>query len=443
MAQVSPEEDLQKQEENVIVEDSKSAISVLFLATKWQFDTYGLSTVNKSLVNNLRTTDSSGQKIKITCAVVEEDKNIKEDEKKDAEKYKVKLKGAKQPRGPKKKPARDWLDQSTGAYYLDLFIEDTFDFIIGHVPYLANGCFNFKDMYSHKDKKPKIVLFVHGLPKTAAGDIDDDSLLEWLGDSDVVFSLGKEMESEILSCIASLPPEQQPIHKLYIPAFPVELFNVRRGKVDANKVRGTQNVILMTGDRKDLEISGLDFPLAVASISRASKHILDFDSVKTNLALLSDNKEDKEEWKKEFSDLLGKEGSKRRSLNFQPDTPETLEKLKTYLRKGNLFILPLKPDSPLFGTEALSAVAAGVPILVSSHSGMASILETIAQNESVVQESSLESDEETWKDKVIRKLVKPEDSQRIANTLREQLLLDTKITQTHLDFARIICGKIL
>ena len=74
---------------------------------------------------------------------------------------------------------------------------------------------------------------------------------------------------------------------------------------------------------------------------------------------------------------------------------------------------------------------------------MASILETIAQNQSAVQESSLESDEETWKDKVIRKLVKPEDSQRIANTLREQLLLDTKITQTHLDFARIICSKIL
>ena len=123
--------------------------------------------------------------------------------------------------------------------------------------------------------------------------------------------------------------------------------------------------------------------------------------------------------------------------------PETLEKLKTYMRKSNLLILPLKPDSPLFGTEALSAVAAGVPILVSSHSGMASILETIAQNESVVQESSLESDEETWKDKVIRTLVKPEDSQRIANTLREQLLLDTKITQTRLDFASIIGGKIL
>ena len=128
MAQVSAEEDLLKQEEDLFVGDSQeNAISILLLATKWQFDTYGLSTVNKSLVNNLRMVDQEGKKIKITCAVVDEDKNIKDDERKDAEKYKVKLKGAKQPRGPKKKANRDWLDQSTGAYFLDLFMEDIYD----------------------------------------------------------------------------------------------------------------------------------------------------------------------------------------------------------------------------------------------------------------------------------------------------------------------------
>ena len=156
MAEVSPEEDLQNQEENVFVEDPGNPISVLLLATKWQFDTYGLSTVNKSLVNNLRKADPDGQKIKITCAVVEEDNFVKEHEKKDAEKHKVKLKGAKQPRGSKKKLSIEWLDQSTAAYYSDLFLEDTFDFIIGHVPYLANGCFNLKYMYLHRAGNQKL-----------------------------------------------------------------------------------------------------------------------------------------------------------------------------------------------------------------------------------------------------------------------------------------------
>ena len=116
--------------------------------------------------------------------------------------------------------------------------------------------------------------------------------------------------------------------------------------------------------------------------------------------------------------------------------------MKTWLRKSNLFILPLKPDSPLFGTEALPAVAAGVPILVSNHSGIASVLKTILQDKSVVKESSLEPDEETWKDRILQKLLRPEESQRTAARLREQLLLDSSIVQSHLDFIQIIAGKI-
>ena len=149
------------------------------------------------------------------------------------------------------------------------------------------------------------------------------------------------------------------MHKLYIPGFPLELFNVRWDTREGNKVQGTQNITMMTGDRKDLDISGLDFPLAFASVFGASKQILEFDGVRSNFQLLIDPKDDKDLWKKEFKAYVQKEG---RSLQFYTNAPETLEKLKTYLRKSNLFILPLKPDSPLFGTEVLSPVAAGVPI---------------------------------------------------------------------------------
>ena len=111
------------------------------------------------------------------------------------------------------------------------------------------------------------------------------------------------------------------------------------------------------------------------------------------------------------------------------------------MRKSNLFILPLKPDSPLFGTEALSAVAAGVPILVSSHSGMATVLEIVSQDEAVVHESSVEP-EENWKARILQKLLRPEESQRTSTRLREDLLLDTNIAESHLKFTRIITGKL-
>ena len=239
-----------------------------------------------------------------------------------------------------------------------------------------------------------------------------------------------------------MPPEEKPVHKLYIPSYPIELFNVRQETVQGNKIRGTQNVTMMTGNKKDLEVSGLDFPLAIASVSGAAKHILEFDGIKTNFTVMTDIKEDKAGWRKEYEELTKGQEALGRALKFQSDSPDNFEKLKAQLRKSNLMILPLKLGSPLFGSEALSAIAAGVPVLVSNHSGIASVLEMMCQDESVIRESALDSDIETWKQGILQKLLRPVDSQLKGSRLREQLLLDTGIAQTHLDFIRTIVGKI-
>ena len=346
---------------------------------------------------------------------MEEEKNIKEDEREDVEKYNVKLKGAKQPRGPKKKAKLKWLDRSAGTYYPDLVRENRYDFIIGHVPYLANGPLNIRDFHPESEHRPKVILMIHDLLKTSDKETDEDVLLAWLSEADVVLSIGKEVEAEIFSSIASLPPEKQPIHKLYVPVFPLELFNVQRRSIDGNKVRGTQNVTLMTGNKKDMETIGLDFSLATAAVSGSSKHILEFHGLKTNFVVLTDNKEDKDGWRKEFTELVKGQEAIGRALNFQSDSSENFEKLKAQLRKSNLMILPLKPGSPLFGSEAMSAIAAGVPVLVSNHSGVASLLETVCQDESIVKESALQPDIDMLREGILQKLLRPEDSQRMAN----------------------------
>ena len=87
-------------------------------------------------------------------------------------------------------------------------------------------------------------------------------------------------------------------------------------------------------------------------------------------------------------------------------------------------------------------MAAGVPILVSSHSGIASTLDTITQYESIVQESKLESQEKVWKEKIIEKLVQPEQSHRYAVRLREYFLLDTSVAETHLELIKTITGEL-
>ena len=423
-------------------DDSKNNISVLLLATKWQFDTYGLSTINKSLVNNMRVVDPEAKKIKITCAVVEDEGKIKTEDLIDAGKYEVELKGAKRPRGSRKgtKPKLQWLDENTGTYYRHLLQDQNYDFIVGHVPYLTNGCLNLKDFYQDKNHSPTIILMVHGIPKAENGDVDDDVLLEWLNEADVVFSIGKAVEGEILSYITALDPEKRPIHKLYFPSYPFELFAVKEDVIQ-EKAKGTQNVCVMSGEIKDLDINGLDFPLAVTATAGASDYIQFNDGVKIRLSLLAANEDEKDEWKKTFEDILHKRNLKDTGLSFQTEAPLTIDKMKIYLRKSHLFLLPLKVDSPLFGTEALAAIAAGVPVLISKDSGLASLLDTMIEDESIVGKNKLKANVQTWKERIIQKLVKPEESKQTAKRLREQLLLDTSIAESHLDFINTIAGR--
>ena len=114
--------------------------------------------------------------------------------------------------------------------------------------------------------------------------------------------------------------------------------------------------------------------------------------------------------------------------------------MKLHMKKSNLFLLPLKQNSPVFGTDALAAIAAGVPVLVSRYSGLAALLREIQQDEPVVHKN--ESEIKVWKERIIQKLVNPKAAQQRAITLREKLLLDTSIAQTHLDFISITTGRI-
>ena len=100
-----------------------------------------------------------------------------------------------------------------------------------------------------------------------------------MSEADEVFSVGHSMEKELMSYIKGLDDDKRPIHKMYIPGYPLELFTVRP-EVIGNKVQGTQNVMMLTSELKNLDVPGLDFSLAAASTAEASKHIRDFDDVK-------------------------------------------------------------------------------------------------------------------------------------------------------------------
>ena len=371
-----------------------------------------MSTVNKSLINNLRAVDPEGKVIRITCALLEEEEKIKEKDLGDARTHAVELKGAKRPRGSKRgeKPKLQWLDEDAVKYYRHLQ-DDSYDFIIGHAPYMANGCLNLNEPHKVKNESPKIILMFHGLPKDENGDVDDDVLLDWLSEADIIFSIGKTVEDELLTYITALDPENRPIHKMYLPMYPLDLFALKTENMQG-KVRGTQNVSMMSGEMKMLDVNGFDFPLAVTATAGASDYIRFNDGVKIKLSLLMANEDDKDKWKNSFEDILQKRNLKDTGLSFQTETPLTLDKMKIHMRKSHLFLLPLKQDLPLFGTEALAAIAAGVPVLVSRDSGLASLLDTMMEDETIVGKNKPKANAKSWKGHIIQKLVNPAESQK-------------------------------
>ena len=283
---------------------------------------------------------------------------------------------------------------------------------------------------------------VHALPQKENGYIDDDMLEDWLNEADIVFSVGKAVESELIPYLSGINEENRPIHKMYIPTYPVELFHVAREE-KGKKVEGTQNITMMSAEFKDLKVTGLDFPLAVNATIGAAEHIRDFDGVRTNLTMLAAHEDDKEKWKVESDKILQRKNVTHVGLSIHVESPTDINKLQSYLKRSILFLLPMKPDSPLFGTEALSAIAAGIPVLVSKYSGLARFLREIIGDESVVYETKSQSATDTWKDRILERLLRPEESQRTANKLREQLLLNTSMAETHLEFVNVVASKFI
>ena len=94
---------------------------------------------------------------------------------------------------------------------------------------MANGCLNLKDFYKDKQLSPRTILVFHAFPKDENGDIDEETLLDWLTETDIVFSIGKAIDDELVPYISSLDPENRPIHKTYFPSYPLELFAVKTG----------------------------------------------------------------------------------------------------------------------------------------------------------------------------------------------------------------------
>ena len=161
--------------------------------------------------------------------------------------------------------------------------------------------------------------------------------------------------------------------------------------------------------------------------------------------ILAANRKERNAWEASFNKIKDRQATKDKRLLFQFHSIGNLEKLKTIMRRTTVMLLPLKADSPLFGVEALLAAYSGVPILVASNSGIASLMSSIGEGEAIVHDvtGNLWNDSRVWSKRIIQKISDPAEAQKCAQSLRTTLILDTSIATSHLEFIRLVTGELL
>ncbi len=422
-------------------------LSVVFMSPHWQCDGYGIATVTRSLINDLHKTDPEGQGLQLTCMIVEEESKIKQKDTNDAGKLNVTLIGAQLPFGARGKVVPDltWINLHTRSYYWHVPEKQNIDFIIGHVPYLADGPSNIKELCSRQGILPKVGLVIHSFPQNKDGDIDEDLLVEWLRNADFVFSVGKGIQFEIETYLDYLDEDARPQHELYIPGCSVDLLKLARRQKE-EPVKGPQTITMITNERKEISVRGLDFKLGIAATAKATQKVLDQSSlgnqVSVNLTTVGADPEESMEWKEVFEETMDNVSKEDKRLRFTHKTMRDQEELKNILRRSDLCILPLHKESNLFGVEALMAGYAGVPILVARNAGIADILFSMYAKDSMIEtKGAFLKDVNKWADRITLKILNAKDSNSEARAIKDYLISDTSIESTHHKFTATVLGK--
>ncbi len=417
-----------------------SVISILFLAPSWKYDGYGIASINRSIINDLWMADQKGAKIKMTCALLqEEDDSITDEDREDARRHNVDLIGVTLPRGKEELPPLSDVDDYCSAFFSRKLQGYAPTYIVGHMPYMFNAAFSIQDMFNFAE----VVLVMHALPRKNST-VHVTSLNKALKDAYIVVSVGHPIYRETSKHLGAIQ-ERRPKHKVYLPGGPVELLSIERSRFDV--MRGPHNILVLTGENHNMHVPGLDYEVAVAaSIEAASAFASSkadpLQSTRVQLLTVGTSEHEKDIWEKQFTEVNEKVQSARKQLSFEYQSFTDVADLKWPFQMSSVCILPFRPDATVYGVEGLWAAYAGTPLLVSSNTGFGDYLHSLKLNEPLIgQHWDLHSGQVLWQREILKKLSDPIAARDEAYNLQQKCLLDTSIACSHLELIRAILGK--
>jgi glycosyltransferase involved in cell wall biosynthesis len=259
----------------------------------------------------------------------------------------------------------------------------------------------------------KFVLFNHITPlktdpekdNTESGEKKNNKLLELAESADIIFSVGPRIfeyfTSEYKSKIIK-------IHRMYIPSLSPFFSNCRIDTTGKGECR-----VLCFGRTEDEKVKGIDI------IAAAMGKIV--ASVTNPILVIRGVPHDKAEDIRQRLMALSK--AKRLQIRCLPFASQ--QDVKDDILKSSLCVMPSRSEP--FGLAALEAIAVGVPVLISSTSGLAKYIRNVFPFASyfIVDTphhvtEDMDADAELWSKRINEVLRDPHRFQAV-NVLRDHL----------------------
>ena len=372
-------------------------INVMFLCDEWKSSKGGLSTFNRELAVNLARTSNTSDSIKVHCYVSQSDEPSRED----AKQYGVNLITAQ--RIPGSSDPLDWLKIPPSELTNP-------DVVIGHGRKFGTPAF-----FIVKSAKCKWVHFVHvfcedlgkyKVAENATVDVIEENEkkhkmeIELCKEADLVVSVGSRLQQKYRRSLSNNV-------EIITPGIIEKFFNESQSSQlaeDRSMARNRKFNVFMfgRGTSEDLTLKGYDIvAIAIASLGKNFEF--------TFVGAPAGEHTRIQQWFLDQTCNLSRNQVTIRSFLDKQD------ELLMMFQESDLVAVPSRTEG--FGLVALEAISAGIPVLVTSESGIAEALQEVKGGKSVIVESD---NAEEWQRRIQQlSSQSPEERYENAKQLRE------------------------
>ncbi|CAH1255172.1 TTC28 [Branchiostoma lanceolatum] len=335
------------------MEDSRSVLLVSDQYVTYDDDS---ATINRQVVQTL-----TGAGRRVYSLVLEDT----EEDRKCAEADGVELILPRSSQGDTRKPCLDWMTFDHLTHYPRL--PQDVGCIVGHTEVTSRAAATIKE-----DRFPEanLILVTQTIPEDTEKYKEEqeamrigekeESIRQDAEKADTVFSVGHRTQDHFTNTFLAIPKDKRPTHYLFLPE-PSGLF--QKTTVEYRETK--EKVVLIAGRVNTVErVKGFD--LAVKALSKVVERSQ--DRIQLRICGVC-----KEEYQASMKTLQTSINSGKLIPTLLPRS--TQEDICQSMQQAHLVLMPSRTEP--FGLVGLSAMAAGVPVLISDQSGLATLVNEV------------------------------------------------------------------